>query len=83
MRGQAPPAAAARVPLQPARQVSAELVVSRAGLSYTSPALTALDLCESHGGDAIDEALQARATTLRNLHHALQLTSARLGNAER
>jgi hypothetical protein len=63
--------------------VPAELVVSRAGLRYTSPALTALDLCESHGGDAIDEALQARATTLRNLHHALQLTSARLGNAER
>jgi very-short-patch-repair endonuclease len=65
------------------RQVPAELVVSRAGLRYTSPALTALDLCESHGGDAIDEALRARATTLRNLHHALQLTSARLGNAER
>jgi hypothetical protein len=65
------------------RQVPAELVVSRAGVRYTSPALTALDLCESHGGDAIDEALRARATTLRNLHHALQLTSARLGNAER
>jgi hypothetical protein len=64
------------------RQVPAELVVSRAGLRYTSPALTALDLCESHGGDAIDEALRARATTLRNLHHALQLTSARVGNAE-
>jgi len=65
------------------RQVPTELVVRRAGLSYTSPALTALDLCESHGGDAIDEALRARATTLRSLHHALQLTSARLGNAER
>jgi hypothetical protein len=63
------------------RQLPAGLVVSRAGLCYTSPALTALDLCESHG-DAIDEALRARATTLRNLHHALQLTSARLGNAE-
>jgi very-short-patch-repair endonuclease len=65
------------------RQVPAELVVSRAGLRYSSPALTALDLCASHGGDAIDEALRARATTLRNLHHALQLTSARVGNAER
>ena len=65
------------------RQVPAELVVSRAGLRYTSPALTALDLCESHGGDAIDEALRAGATTLRSLHHALPLTSARLGNAER
>jgi very-short-patch-repair endonuclease len=65
------------------RQVPAELVVRRAGLRYTSPALTALDLCESHGGDAIDEALRARATTLQDLHRALQLTSARLGNAER
>ena len=65
------------------RQVPAELVVSRAGLRYTSPALTALDLGESHGGDAIDEALRARATTLQDLHRALRLTSARLGNAER
>ena len=65
------------------RQVPAELVISRAGLRYASPALTALDLCESHGGDAIDEALRARATTLEDLHRALQLTSARLGNGER
>jgi very-short-patch-repair endonuclease len=65
------------------RQVPAELVMSRAGLCYTSPALTALDLCESHGGDAIDEALRVRATTLKDLHRALQLTSARLRNAER
>jgi very-short-patch-repair endonuclease len=65
------------------RQVPAELVVSRGSLRYTSPAMTALDLSESHGGDAIDEALRARATTLQDLHRALQLTSARLGNAER
>jgi hypothetical protein len=65
------------------RQVPAELVMSRAGLRYTSPALTALDLCESHGGDAVDEALRARATTLKDLHQALQLTSAPLRNAER
>jgi hypothetical protein len=50
------------------RRVPAELVMSRAGLRYTSPALTALDLCESHGGDAIDEALRAPATTLKDLH---------------
>jgi very-short-patch-repair endonuclease len=65
------------------REVPAELVMSRAGLRYTSPAMTALGLCESHGGDAIDEALRARATTLKDLHRALQLTSARLRNAER
>jgi hypothetical protein len=38
---------------------------------------------ESHGGDAIDEALRARATTLQDLHCALQLTCARIGNAAR
>jgi very-short-patch-repair endonuclease len=65
------------------RHLPAELVVSRAGLRYTSPALTALDLCDSLGGDAIDEALRARATTLKHLHRALALTTARVGNADR
>jgi very-short-patch-repair endonuclease len=65
------------------RQLPAELVVRRAGLRFTSPALTALDLCDSLGGDAIDEALRARATTLRHLHRALDLTRARVGNPER
>jgi very-short-patch-repair endonuclease len=65
------------------RQVPAELVVTRAGLRFTSPALTALDLCDSLGADAIDEALRARATTLKHLHRALDLTKARVGNAER
>jgi Protein of unknown function (DUF559) len=65
------------------RQLPAELVVRRAGLRFTSPALTALDLCDSLGGDAIDEALRARATTLRHLHRALDLTRARIGNPER
>jgi len=64
------------------RQLPAELVVRRAGLRFTSPALTALDLCDSLGGDAIDEALRARATTLRHLHRALDLTRARVGNPE-
>ena len=39
------------------RRIPAELVVSRAGLRLTSPALTALDLCPTVGGDAIDQAL--------------------------
>jgi very-short-patch-repair endonuclease len=65
------------------RQPPAELVISRAGLRFTSPALTALDLCDSLGGDAIDEALRVRATTLQHLHRALDLTKARVGNAER
>lgn len=65
------------------RHVPAELVMANAGLRLTSPAMTALDLCDALGGDAIDEALRTRATTLEHLHRALELTSARFGNAER
>jgi hypothetical protein len=46
------------------RYIPAELVVSRSGLRYTTPALTALDLCLTVGGDAIDQALRTRASTL-------------------
>ena len=62
------------------RRIPAELVVSRAGLHLTSPALTALDLCATVGGDAIDQALRTRATTLALLQRAMDLTSARVGN---
>lgn len=40
------------------RQIPAELVVDRAGLRLTSPALTALDLCATVGGEAIDQACE-------------------------
>ncbi len=62
------------------RVIPPELVSERSGLRYTSVALTALDLCESHGGDGIDRALRLRRTTLRHLHRALELTAARTGN---
>jgi very-short-patch-repair endonuclease len=62
------------------QQIPAELIVSRAGIRLTSPALTALDLCEAMGGDAIDQALRSRATTLAQLHRAMKLTSGRRGN---
>jgi hypothetical protein len=65
------------------RYVPPELVVNRSGLRYTSPALTALDLCETVGGDAIDQALRTRATTLELLHQAMELTTARVGNRTR
>jgi very-short-patch-repair endonuclease len=65
------------------RHIPAELVVSRAGLRLTSPALTALDLCATVGGDAIDQALRTRATTLAQLHRAMELTAARVGNRSR
>jgi very-short-patch-repair endonuclease len=60
--------------------IPAELVVNRSGIRYTSPALTALDLCGARGGDVIDQALRARSTTLGQLYRALDLTGGRKGN---
>ena len=65
------------------RVIPDELVTERAGLRYTSVALTALDLCETHGGDAIDHALRRRRTTLSHLHRAMELTADRVGNRVR
>jgi very-short-patch-repair endonuclease len=65
------------------QQIPSELVVSLHGLRYTCPALTALDLCEAMGGDAIDQALRTRATTLGQLHRALELTGGGKGNRTR
>ena len=65
------------------RRIPAELVVSRSGLRLTSPALTALDLCATVGGEAIDQALRTRATTLAHLQRAMELTAARVGNRTR
>jgi hypothetical protein len=50
------------------RHIPPELIVHRSDLRYASPALTALDLCTRLGGDAIDQALRTRATTLSQLH---------------
>ena len=65
------------------RQIPPELVVGRFGVRYTSPALTALDLCATVGGDGIDQALRTRATTLPLLHEAIELTADRVGNRTR
>jgi very-short-patch-repair endonuclease len=65
------------------RHIPSDLVVSRSGLRLTSPALTALDLCATLGGDAIDQALRTRAATLAHLHRAMELTAARVGNRTR
>jgi very-short-patch-repair endonuclease len=65
------------------RRIPPELVRHREGISLTDPALTALDLVPELGGDAIDQALRVRATTLADLHRALDLTPKRRGNHER
>ena len=63
--------------------VPPELVGERAGLRFTTPALTALDLCAASGGDSIDQALRTRAATLSGMWRALELTPGRPGNAAR
>ena len=62
------------------KHIPAELVINRSGIRYTSPALTALDLCAMLGSDAIDQALRTRATTLGQLYRALELTGGRKGS---
>lgn len=65
------------------RVVPTDLVVTRGRLRLADPALTALDLCAVHGGDGIDRALRARATTLARMRDAFELTRGRVGNRER
>lgn len=64
-------------------RIPAELVWQYGRLNLTAPALTALDLCESLGGEAIDHALLTRATTLPLMRQALALTAGRTGNLTR
>jgi very-short-patch-repair endonuclease len=65
------------------RQVPAEQVVGAGGLRVTAPALTALDLCSSLGGEAIDAVLRSRCATLADLHRALAGTAGRRGHGGR
>lgn len=62
------------------RRIPPELVWTRQGLRLTSPALTALDLCELVGGEAIDQALRTRSTTVPLMREALARTPGRNGN---
>ena len=65
------------------RRIPPELVWAGPGVFLTAPALTALDLCEFVGGDAIDRALRTRSTTLALMRQALALTPGRNGNKTR
>jgi very-short-patch-repair endonuclease len=57
--------------------------VERRGVRFTSPALTALDLCDELGGDGIDTALRTRAATLNGMRAAIESTRGRAGNHHR
>lgn len=65
------------------RRIPADLILEHRGLRYSSPALTALDLCPTRGGDGIDSALRTRATTLTELWAAFEATRGRRDNLTR
>lgn len=65
------------------RTIPPELVGRAQGLACTVPGLTALDLCLTHGGDALDVVLRSRRATVAQLHEVLCLTAGRRGNADR
>jgi very-short-patch-repair endonuclease len=65
------------------RRIPAELVVTRRGLRYTAPALTAIDLASFSSCDAIDRVLRTRTATLPGMYEALARTRNRIGNPER
>jgi len=65
------------------RRVPPELVVERAGLRCTDPALTAIELATLGDGEAVDIALRTRTATLAGMHEALRLTRHREGNKSR
>lgn len=64
------------------RSVPSPLIDVVRGVRVTSPALTALDLTDIHGGAAIDDALRC-GVRLRDLEEALALTAQRPGNGAR
>ena len=65
------------------RYIPAELIIERAGLRYSVPALTAIALATFACSDAVDIALRARAATLAGMYEALRMTPHRAGNRER
>lgn len=65
------------------RSIPADLIDERQGVRFTSPALTALDLCDELGGDGIDTALRTRAATLDGMRAVMNRTSGRPGNHHR
>lgn len=66
-----------------ARVIPPDLITTRDRVRITHPNLTVLDLIDTHGGDAIDDALRLRMTTVQGMRDALALTRYRRGNGQR
>ena len=65
------------------RSIPPELIIERRGIRCTTPALTALDLIDTHGGDAVDALLRSRQATLEDLNEVLRSSPGRRGNSRR
>jgi len=65
------------------RAIDPAYVVYRHGLRVTAPALTAVDLVEQFGGDALDVCLRSRTARLEDLWAAYADHPYRPGNVER
>ncbi len=65
------------------RRVEADHVMSVGSVRLTTPALTAIDLIDELGTDAIDVCLRSRAARLEDLWTAFHAHAFRPGNAER
>lgn len=64
-------------------QIPIDLVRQVGTLRVASPALSVLEMIPSHGGECVDEALRRGATSLTDIHAALDLTPNRPGNQVR
>lgn len=65
------------------RRIDAAFVVESAGVRLTRPALTAVDLAGTLGGDAIDTVLRSRAARIADLWEAFDAHPGRRGNVAR
>lgn len=65
------------------RLLDPELVLTTCGLRMTIPALTALDLCATLGGDPLDVVLRTRRASLPELHAVFDRCGGRRGNRAR
>ncbi len=65
------------------RRIAPEHVIERSGLRLSSPALTAVDLSGSLGGDPIDTVLRSRMARIADLWLALEAHQGRSGNVRR
>ena len=65
------------------RRIDTAYVLESGGVRVTRPALTAVDLAQTLGGDAIDTVLRSRAARIADLWDALDAHPGRRGNVAR